>query len=173
MASSSLTAAACSRLPSTFLCRPLLSPLPPIFNFKPKVFNQRGRIISTTTVMASKESADNNPGLHTSLDEATKGYFLQQTMIRVKDPKASLDFYSRILGMSLLKRLDFEELKFTLYFLPFWDMRTHHQLPEIPLSAQVGLLVIKLYLSLHIIGKVNLILKAITMGTQSLVVLDT
>ncbi|XP_057782601.1 lactoylglutathione lyase isoform X2 [Salvia miltiorrhiza] len=71
--------------------------------------------------MASKESADNNPGLQASLDEATKGYFLQQTMLRVKDPKVSLDFYSRILGMSLLKRLDFEELKFTLYFLGYED----------------------------------------------------
>ncbi|KAL3828489.1 hypothetical protein ACJIZ3_017291 [Penstemon smallii] len=71
--------------------------------------------------MASKESAENNPGLQTSLDEATKGYFLQQTMLRVKDPKVSLDFYSRVMGMSLLKRLDFEELKFTLYFLGYED----------------------------------------------------
>lgn len=30
--------------------------------------------------MASKESADNNPGLQASPDEATKGYFLQQTV---------------------------------------------------------------------------------------------
>ncbi|GFQ00214.1 lactoylglutathione lyase [Phtheirospermum japonicum] len=71
--------------------------------------------------MASKESADNNPGLQTSVDEATKGYFLQQTMLRVKDPKVSLDFYSRIMGMSLLKRLDFPEMKFTLYFLGYED----------------------------------------------------
>ncbi|KAL3652992.1 hypothetical protein CASFOL_002673 [Castilleja foliolosa] len=71
--------------------------------------------------MASKESADNNPGLQASLDEATKDYFLQQTMLRVKDPKVSLDFYSRIMGMSLLKRLDFPEMKFTLYFLGYED----------------------------------------------------
>ncbi|XP_073146235.1 lactoylglutathione lyase-like [Henckelia pumila] len=71
--------------------------------------------------MASKESASNNPGLHTDIDEATKGYFLQQTMFRVKDPKVSLDFYSRIMGMSLLKRLDFPEMKFTLYFLGYED----------------------------------------------------
>ncbi|KAG6415360.1 hypothetical protein SASPL_122771 [Salvia splendens] len=55
--------------------------------------------------MASKESADNNPGLQASMDEATKGYFLQQTMLRVKDPK----------------RLDFEDMKFTLYFLGYED----------------------------------------------------
>ena len=38
-------------------------------------------------------------------------------MLRVKDPKRSLDFYSRVLGMRLLRRLDFEEGRFSLYFL--------------------------------------------------------
>ncbi|KAI5389020.1 hypothetical protein KIW84_074612, partial [Lathyrus oleraceus] len=68
-----------------------------------------------------KESPANNPGLHATIDEATKGYFMQQTMYRIKDPKVSLDFYSRILGMSLLKRLDFPELKFSLYFMGYED----------------------------------------------------
>ncbi|XP_059659307.1 lactoylglutathione lyase isoform X4 [Cornus florida] len=67
----------------------------------------------------SKESASNNPGLHTSPDGATKGYIMQQTMYRIKDPKVSLDFYSRVLGMSLLKRLDFPEMKFSLYFMGY------------------------------------------------------
>jgi lactoylglutathione lyase len=69
----------------------------------------------------SKEAASNNPGLQTDLDEDTKGYFMQQTMFRIKDPKASLDFYTRVMGMSLLKRLDFKEMKFSLYFMGYED----------------------------------------------------
>lgn len=73
--------------------------------------------------MAS-ESPANNPGLVTTPtpDEATRGYFMQQTMFRIKDPKLSLDFYSRVLGMSLLKRLDFPEMKFSLYFMGYENL---------------------------------------------------
>ncbi|CAL5426476.1 unnamed protein product [Camellia sinensis] len=62
----------------------------------------RSRFVSSSSAMASesKESPSNNPGLHTTPDEATKSYFMQQTMFRIKDPKVSLDFYSRVLGMS-------------------------------------------------------------------------
>ncbi|EEF38640.1 lactoylglutathione lyase, putative [Ricinus communis] len=66
-----------------------------------------------------KESPANNPGLYTTPDDATKGYIMQQTMYRIKDPKQSLDFYSHVLGMSLLKRLDFPEMKFSLYFMGY------------------------------------------------------
>ncbi|KAH7836999.1 hypothetical protein Vadar_008330 [Vaccinium darrowii] len=62
--------------------------------------SNRCRFVSSSMASGFKESPSNNPGLHTSPDEATKGYFMQQTMYRIKDPKVSLDFYSRVLGMS-------------------------------------------------------------------------
>ncbi|XP_056284804.1 lactoylglutathione lyase-like [Pseudoliparis swirei] len=51
----------------------------------------------------------------------TQDYMLQQTMLRVKDPTRSLDFYTRILGMTLLQKIDFPSMRFTLYFLGFED----------------------------------------------------
>ena len=49
--------------------------------------------------------------------EATRGYTLTHTMLRITDPGRSLDFYQRVLGMRLVTRLDFEGAQFSLYFL--------------------------------------------------------
>jgi len=52
-------------------------------------------------------------------DGATQGFYMQQTMLRIKDPKATLDFYSRVLGMRLLCKMDFPEFTFSLYFMGY------------------------------------------------------
>ena len=56
-------------------------------------------------------------GLCETVDSETEGFVFNQTMLRIKSPKLSLDFYTRILGMKLYRKLDFPEMKFTLYFL--------------------------------------------------------
>ena len=43
------------------------------------------------------------------------------TMIRVKDLDASIDFYTRHLGMKVLRRNDYPEGKFTLAFVGYGD----------------------------------------------------
>ncbi|KAM4881528.1 lactoylglutathione lyase-like [Thomomys bottae] len=55
------------------------------------------------------------------MDPSTNNFLLQQTMLRIKDPKKSLDFYTRVLGMTLLQKLDFPSMKFSLYFLAYED----------------------------------------------------
>ncbi|XP_014251834.1 lactoylglutathione lyase [Cimex lectularius] len=54
-------------------------------------------------------------------DPATKDYLMQQTMYRIKDPKKSLPFYTDVLGMTLLTKIDVEPMKFTLYFVGYED----------------------------------------------------
>ena len=50
---------------------------------------------------------------------ATQDFVMQQTMLRIKDPKPYLDFYQNVLGMKLLGKYDFPKMEFTLYFLGY------------------------------------------------------
>ncbi len=56
-------------------------------------------------------------GLCENIQIETRDFVFNQTMLRIKNPKISLDFYTRIIGMNLYRKLDFPEMKFTLYFL--------------------------------------------------------
>ncbi|MEL7028814.1 MAG: lactoylglutathione lyase [Pseudomonadota bacterium] len=51
--------------------------------------------------------------------KATSDFIFNQTMLRIKDPDVSVAFYSEVLGMTLVKKLDFPEMSFTLYFLAY------------------------------------------------------
>jgi len=52
-------------------------------------------------------------------------YRLAHTMIRVRDLEKSLDFYTRILGMKVLRRKDYPEGKFTNTFVGYGPEETH------------------------------------------------
>ena len=51
----------------------------------------------------------------------TEGYSLLHTMIRVRDLDRSIDFYTRLLGMKLLRRKDYPSGEFTLAFVGYGD----------------------------------------------------
>jgi len=50
-------------------------------------------------------------------------------MYRIKDPVVSLDFYTRVLGFTLLSKADFPEWKFSLFFLGYYPAE---EVPEDP-----------------------------------------
>uniref|UniRef100_A0A0A9YSP0 Lactoylglutathione lyase n=1 Tax=Lygus hesperus TaxID=30085 RepID=A0A0A9YSP0_LYGHE len=60
----------------------------------------------------------------------TKDFIMQQTMLRIKDPRLSLPFYTGVLGMRLLKKIDIVPLKFSLYFVGYEDAK------DIPTDSQ-------------------------------------
>ncbi|GEK73408.1 MULTISPECIES: lactoylglutathione lyase [Halomonas] len=72
-------------------------------------------------------NGEQHPGVKTATGD-TDGFRLNHTMLRVKDPEAALAFYSRVFGMCVLRRLDFEEMQFSLYFLA--KLEDGDQVPE-------------------------------------------
>jgi lactoylglutathione lyase len=50
---------------------------------------------------------------------------LLHTMIRVGDLQRSIDFYTGVLGMKLLRRKDYPDGKFTLAFVGYGDEKEH------------------------------------------------
>jgi len=61
------------------------------------------------------------PGVAENPPAESRGFVLNHTMLRVKDPAVSLDFYTRLFGMRVLRKLDFPEMTFSLYFLTILD----------------------------------------------------
>lgn len=57
------------------------------------------------------------PGVCAQPNAASNGFVFNHSMLRIKDPAVSLDFYTRVFGMRVLRKLDFPEMKFSLYFL--------------------------------------------------------
>lgn len=70
---------------------------------------------------------EQHKGVHPA-PEQTQGFRLNHTMLRAKDPERSLAFYSQVFGMQVLRRLDFEEMQFSLYFLA--NLEASDQVPE-------------------------------------------
>ena len=62
-------------------------------------------------------------------------YRLAHTMIRVRDLEKSLDFYTRILGMQVLRQKEYPEGKFTNTFVGYGPEDTH---PAIELTYNWG-----------------------------------
>ena len=75
------------------------------------------------------------------MSKTFKPHRILHSMLRVTDLKRSLDFYTGLLGMTLLRRQDYEDGRFTLAFLGYgsesentvvelthnWDTDTYHK----------------------------------------------
>lgn len=46
-------------------------------------------------------------------------FVFNQTMLRIRDPEKSVPFYRDVLGMTLIDRYDFPDMKFSLYFMGY------------------------------------------------------
>ena len=53
--------------------------------------------------------------------DSSSGVRILHTMLRVRDLDRSIDFYTRLLGMNLLRRTDYRAGRFTLAFVGYGD----------------------------------------------------
>ncbi|RMN32344.1 Lactoylglutathione lyase [Pseudomonas coronafaciens pv. zizaniae] len=78
-------------------------------------------------ILMSLHELNTLPGVTADPEAATRQFVFNHTMLRVKDITRSLDFYTRVLGFSLVEKRDFPEAEFSLYFLALVDKT---QIPE-------------------------------------------
>ena len=64
-------------------------------------------------------TTETHPGVSPGVAPATQGFVLNHSMLRVKDPQVALDFYTRVMGMRVLRKLDFPEI---------WDFDNAHRM---------------------------------------------
>ncbi|KTT36824.1 lactoylglutathione lyase [Pseudomonas rhizoryzae] len=76
---------------------------------------------------------DNLPGVTAQPDAATREFVFNHTMLRVKNLETSLDFYTRVLGFTVVDHKDFPDAKFSLTFLALVD---RDQIPTDPTARQ-------------------------------------
>jgi len=94
-----------------------------------KVLSAAGKgEITKEAVLAKGKEAANIPepgkfdvsGYYAAEDAPdTKDYIMQQTMIRVRDPKVSLEFYTKTLGFNLVMHRNFPQWGFSVYFVAY------------------------------------------------------
>lgn len=60
----------------------------------------------------------------------TEGFTYNHTMLRIKDPVKSLEFYTGVLGMTLLRHSQYPDAKFDLYFLAKLTADERENLPQ-------------------------------------------
>jgi lactoylglutathione lyase len=70
----------------------------------------------------SRRSATNNPDPYSTKASPMR---ILHTMLRTGDLDRSIDFYTQVLGMNLLRRKDYPEGKFTLAFVGYGDEMDH------------------------------------------------
>lgn len=68
------------------------------------------------------------PGVQ-PIAKQTHGFTFNHTMLRIKEPKRSLQFYTGVLGMTLLCVKQFAEMGFDLYFLAKLTEEERQKLP--------------------------------------------
>ena len=79
--------------------------------------------MANTNIVHSGLSAEEIAASLCEPDLSTHDFIMQQTMMRVKDPKKSLEFYSKVLGMRLLHHCHFPSMQFSLYFMGYANIK--------------------------------------------------
>ena len=69
----------------------------------------------------------------------SEGFTFNHTMLRIKDPVKSLEFYTSVLGMTLLRHSQYPDARFDLYFLAKLTKEERENLPNVDdLTAYVS-----------------------------------